>query len=445
MTDTPVDYQLVKQLQAQVADELTRAKQQRDARGERELSDADDRQMALSVITKVVQQHLASVLAAGGELPADPGLDLKLIMAIDSAIFQAGELQVLLDDVDVENIDINGCDEVFITYADHRGKIRGRPIAATDDDLIQIVQNLASYASMNARPWTPANPELDLRLPDGSRLSAVMSAAERPVVSIRRNRYPQMFLSTLVELGTIDEQLACFLRAAVQARMNIVVSGATDAGKTTLLRALINAVPPGERLITVERSLELGLRRHPELHPDVVELEEVLPDADGNGGLSIRDLVRRTRRHNPDRISVGEVMGPECVEMLSAMSQGNNGSLSTIHSRSANETFAKLATYAAQYEHLDFAVAHSLIANAVDFVVFIQKNRALGGRRCVTEVREVVGAPDGRVASSLIFGPSVVDGRAVRADEYGLTIERNRELLAAGYDDTATVFAFGGR
>lgn len=445
MSEALLDRQLVEQLRARVADELTRVKQQREARGERDLSTTDERQLALSVITKVVQRHLASVLAGGGELPADPAFDLDLIMAVNALIFEAGELQELLDDVDVENIDINGCDEVFITYADHRGKIRGRPIAATDDDLIQIVQNLASYASMNARPWTPANPELDLRLPDGSRLSAVMSAAERPVVSIRRNRYPQMFLSTLVGLGTIDDQLACFLQAAVTARMNILVSGATDAGKTGLLRALINAVGPEERLITVERSLELGLRRHPELHPDVVELEEVLPDADGNGGLTIRDLVRRTRRHNPDRISVGEVMGPECVEMMSAMSQGNNGSLSTIHSRSATDTFAKLATYAAQYEHLDFAVAHSLIANSVDFVVFIEKNRALGGRRCVTEVREVVGAPDGRVASTLIFGPSPVDGRAVRADEYALSPERNRDLLAAGYDDTATVFVFGGR
>ena len=221
MTDAPLDRQLVEQLRGRVADELTRGRQDRDARGERELSFTDERQLALSVITRVVQRHLASVLTAGGELPADPGFDLKLIMAVDASIFEAGELQELLDNVDVENIDINGCDEVFITYADHRGKVRGRPIAASDDDLIQIVQNLASYASMNARPWTPANPELDLRLPDGSRLSAVMSAAERPVVSIRRNRYPQMFLSTLVDLGTVDDQLACFLQAAVTARMNI--------------------------------------------------------------------------------------------------------------------------------------------------------------------------------------------------------------------------------
>jgi len=435
MTDTQVDYQLVTTLQGRVADEMTRAKQQRDARGERELSDADERQLAFSVITAAVQRHLASVLAAGGELPTDPGFDLKLIMAVDSAIYEAGEFQEMITDKDVENVDINGCDEVFITYADSRGKVRGLPIAASDDDLIQIVRNLASYVSMNARPFTRANPELDLRLPDGSRLSAVMSAAERPVVSIRRSRYPQMFLSTLVELGTIDEQLACFLQAAVTARMNLVVAGATDAGKTTLLRALLNVLPPMERLITVERSLELGLRRHPELHHDVVELEEVLPDSDGNGGLTIRQLVRRTRRQNPSRVCVGEVLGPEVVEMLSAMSQGNNGSLSTIHARNAADVFQKLATYGAQYEGLDFPVTHSLIASSIDFVVFIAKNRRLGGRRCVVEIVEVAGENDGRVSQSRIFVPSPVDGRAVRDPE--VPIIRSQDLAAAGYDDTA--------
>jgi Flp pilus assembly CpaF family ATPase len=359
-------------------------------------------------------------------------------------MYKAGELQELLDDPDVENIDINGCDEVWVTYADGRGKVRVGAIAATDDDLIQIVQNLAAYASMNARPFTRANPELDLRLPDGSRLSAVMAAAERPIVSIRRNRYPQMFLAKLVELGTIDDQLACFLQAAVRARMNIVVAGATDAGKTTLLRALINCIHVTERLITVERSLELGLRRHPELHQDVVELEEVLPDAEGNGGITIQELVRRTRRHNPSRVIVGEVLGPEVVEMLSAMSQGNNGSLSTVHARSANDVFAKLAQYAGQYEHVDNAVAHSLIAGAVDFVVFIGKNRRLGGRRCVTTVLEVAGAPDGRVASSPIFGRSPIDGRATRVLDVAITEERAEELADAGYDDTAAGYFYDG-
>ena len=138
-----------------------------------------------------------------------------------------------------------------------------------------------------------------------------MSAAERPVVSIRRSRYPQMFLSTLVDLGTVDDQLACFLQAAVPARMNIVIGGRDRRGEDHPAQSADQRHPtPTERLITVERSLELGLRRHPELHPDVVELEEVLPDADGNGGLSIRDLVRRTRRHNPDRVLCRRGDGP---------------------------------------------------------------------------------------------------------------------------------------
>ena len=440
-----IDHELVRLLREQAADEMTRAKQQREIRGLPELSQSDEYQLAMSAITTAVQRHLGGILAAGGELPTDAGYDMRLILAVDSAMYKAGEMQEVLDDPDVENIDINGCDEVWVTYADDRGKVRGRAIAATDDDLIQIVQNLAAYASMNARPFTRANPELDLRLPDGSRLSAVMAAAERPIVSIRRNRYPQMFLAKLVELGTIDDQLACFLQAAVQARMNIVVAGATDAGKTTLLRALINCIQAMERLITVERSLELGLRRHPELHQDVVELEEVLPDAEGHGGLTIQELVRRTRRHNPSRVIVGEVLGPEVVEMLSAMSQGNNGSLSTVHARSAKDVFAKLAQYAGQYEHVDNAVAQSLIAGAVDFVVFIAKNRHLGGRRCVTTVLEVSGAPDGRVASSPIFTRSPLDGRATRVLDVAITEERADELADAGYDDTATGYFYDGQ
>ena len=227
----PVDYELVKALRERVADEMTRVKQHREARGEPELSDSDEQQLAMSLITAAVQRHQADVLARGGELPADTGYDMRLIFAVDSAIFSAGEFTEMLEDPDIENIDINGCDEVWVTYADDRGKVRGQPIAATDEDLIGIVQNLAAYAGINARPFTRANPELDLRLPDGSRLSAVMSASERPIVSIRRNRYPQMFLHTLVALGTIDDQLACFLDAAVRARMNIVVAGATDAGE----------------------------------------------------------------------------------------------------------------------------------------------------------------------------------------------------------------------
>ncbi len=481
-----VDYALVRALQGRVADAMTRDRQRRDQRGEAALSVEDERQLALSFARDAVGVHMRALMAAGEVLP-DAGVDRRLVEAIDAAMFGAGALQALLDDPDVENVDINGCDEVWVTYADARGKTRATPVAASDEDLVDIVRTLGAYAGLNARPFSPANPELDLRLPDGSRLSAVMSASERPLVSIRRNRFPQMFLAhvpveatpstlsargahsardgsghqadsrfggpdgwgsrgpvavpqTLLELGTVDDRLAAFLQAAVTARANIVIAGATDAGKTTLLRALVNCIPAHERLITVERALELGLRRYPGLHWDVAEMEEVLPSADGGGGLSIGQLVRRTRRQNPSRVIVGEVLGPEVVEMLAAMSQGNDGSLSTLHARDAADVFSRLATYAAQHEHLAFDVTHALMGSALDLVVFVRKNPRAGGRRTVTEVLEVTGCADGRVTRSAIFTESPVDGRAVRDPEVPLL--RRAGFAEAGYDDAAYEYGY---
>ncbi len=437
MSEELLDAVLISSLQVQVADEMTAMRQRRDALGERELSKADDRQLARSLMQAAVSRHMELRMANGLELP-ESSYDERLVEALDQAIFEAGAISGLLADGLIENININGCDEVWITYADERGKVRGNPVAATDEDLIALVQTLGSYGGLNARPFTRAHPELDVRLPDGSRLSAVMSASERPCVSIRRNRFPQMSMAQLVRLGTVDEQLAAFLQGAVKARANIMIAGATDAGKTSFLRALVNCVSREERLIILERALELGIKRHPELHSDVVELEEVLPDSDGNGGLSLQRLVLRTKRMDPGRVILGEVLGPEAVETLNAMSQGNNGSLSTIHARSAEDTFSRLATYAAQYQGLPFEVTHSLIAGTIDFVVFIEKNRKFGGKRCVTRVREVSGFSAGRVDGADIFLPSPVDGRAVRSEA---AIRRSQELEDAGYNDQAAAWS----
>jgi pilus assembly protein CpaF len=451
MGEDLLDHQLVRALQEQVADAMTAHKQARESRGEPDLRRDDERQLALSLTRDAVRRHMRAQAARDGRLP-DPRYDERLIDAVDAAMYGAGRLQDLLDDPDVENIDINGPGEVWITLADGT-KRRGRPVAATDEDLIDIIRTLGAYAGRNARPFTAASPELDLRLPDGSRLSAVMRASQHPVLCIRRNRFPLLFLAeippelaslakrgstpvprTLLDLGTVTGQLAAFLTAAVRARCNLMIAGATDAGKTTLLRALVHCIPSWERLVTVERALELGVGQYAQLHPDVVELEEVLPDPDGGGGLSIGDLVRRTRRLNPSRVIVGEVLGPEVVEMLSAMSQGNDGSLSTIHARSAHDVFNRLSTYAAQHENLPFPVTNALIGNAIDYVLFIAKNPRLGGRRTVTDVLEVTGFSDGHVIRSRVFGPSPTDGRAVRDGEVPLM--RAVQLAEAGYDDT---------
>lgn len=451
MSEDMVDYQVVRALQKRVADMQMSDRRARAAQGEPERSSADEQQQAQSIIRQVVSWHMQQRLSAGEELP-DAEYDARLRAAIFAAIYGAGELQELLEDPLVENIDINGFDEVWVSYAGEDWPRRWRPVAASNEHLVSIVSNLGSYAGMNARPFSTSTPELDVRLADGSRLSAVMVATETPSVSIRRNRYPQMFLRPdiaqaatpvgkellpdLVTLGTVTPELADFLFAAVRARCNIVVGGATDAGKTTLLRALINCIDARERLITVERALELGLSHHPQLHWNVREMEEVLPDAEGKGGVNIAQLVRRTRRMNPSRVIVGEVLGPEVVEMLSAMAQGNDGSLSTIHARDAEEVFNRISTYAQQFENLTAPVSHALMAGAIDFVIFVEKNPLLGGRRCVTQVLEVSGMQGDRVGRSKLFVPSREDGRAVRDPEVAITSQRAAKLATAGFGES---------
>jgi pilus assembly protein CpaF len=451
VSDELIDYHVVRSLQKRVADLQMADRRDRAAAGAPERGTADEQQKAQSIIKQVVAWHMQERLGAGEELP-DASYDARLRAAIFAAIYGAGELQELLEDPLVENIDINGFDEVWVSYAGTDWPRPWRPVAASNEHLVSIVSNLGSYAGMNARPFSTMTPELDVRLHDGSRLSAIMVATDTPSVSIRRNRYPQMFLRRdlaeaatpngkevppdLVSQGSVTPELADFLYAAVRARQNIVVGGATDAGKTTLLRALVHCVDPRERLVTVERALELGLGRHPELHHNVREMEEVLPDGEGKGGVNIAALVRRTRRMNPSRVIVGEVLGPEVVEMLSAMAQGNDGSLSTIHARDAEEVFNRISTYAQQFENLTAQVSHSLMAGAIDFVVFVEKNPLLGGRRCVTQVLEVSGMQGERVGRNALFSPSPEDGRAVRNTEVALTSRRAAKLAAAGCGDS---------
>ncbi|HEX3827267.1 MAG TPA: ATPase, T2SS/T4P/T4SS family [Sporichthyaceae bacterium] len=432
----------VRRLQGEVGQRLAAAaRAARDAGGPR-LTGEDERQHARSVIAAVVAADSASQLRAG-QAPPSPQVEEAAAEAVFAGLFGAGRLQLLLDDPRIENVDINGADEVFVSYADGRRERVG-PVAASDAELVEQIQILASFAGLNARAFDDANPELDLRLPDGTRLSAVRRVTARPAVSLRRHRFPRVFLTDLVANGTLSEDLAQFLSAVVRARRNVMIAGETDTGKTTLLRALVNQIDPTERLCTVENSLELGLRAHPDLHPDVVELEAVPANSEGVGEVTMARLVRRTLRMNPDRVIVGEVLGPEVITMLNAMSQGNDGSLSTIHARTARGVFDRIATYARQAEErLDLDATHQLIAGgeggtgALDLVVFLRKTRPAGGdpadaavtRRFVAAVLEVTGY-DRRVQSSEIFN-SGPDGHALRNPM--VPIACLEALLAVGY------------
>ena len=270
-----VDQGLVRDMREEVADLLAQQRRDDASSGIPPMSPEDERQFARALIGRVLEQHARAEIASGRS-PMTAQEEEEVSQGIHAALFGVGRLQPLLDNKDVENIDINGYDNVFIQYADGREE-RGAPVAESDEELIELVQVLGSYSGLASRPFDSANPQLDLRLPDGSRLSAVMEVCSRPSISVRRARLDRVGLEELVGLGSITPRLAAFCSAAVRARKNIMIAGATNAGKTTFLRALANEIPPEERLITVERALELGLGEFADLHPNVVAFEEHLP------------------------------------------------------------------------------------------------------------------------------------------------------------------------
>src|ERR1700742_2676759 len=400
-----MDHSVVKRLRGEVGDRLAEQRRLDAATGIPPMSGEDERQFARALISQVLEEYARGEITSGRS-PLNAQDEEELAEAIHAALFGGARVQPLLEDQQIENIDINGCDRVFIGYADGR-EVMAQPVAESDEELVELIQVLAAYSGLSSRPFDTANPHLDLRLPDGSRLSAVMDVTLRPAISIRRARMGKVFLADLVGNQTMSPEVASFLAAAVAARKNIMIAGATNAGKTTLLRALANQIPGTERLITVERALELGLDQFPELHPNVVAFEERLPNSEGQGAIQMSELVRRSLRMNPSRVIVGEVLGDEIVTMLNAMSQGNDGSLSTIHANSSLEVFNRICTYAIQSaERLPSDAAMMLIAGAIDFVIFVERrneyNDGGGLRRIVTSVREVNGV-DGRGLSSEIF------------------------------------------
>jgi Flp pilus assembly CpaF family ATPase len=259
-----------------------------------------------------------------------------------------------------------------------------------------------------------------------------MSVSARPSISIRRHRLQKVTLADLVGLGTLTEEAADFLRAVTLARHNVVIAGGTNGGKTTLLRAIASEIDPRERIITIEKAFELGLRDDSTRHPNAVALESRPPNSEGGGEITMAQLVKRTLRQNPDRVIVGEVLGDEIVPMLNAMSQGNDGGLSTIHADSARETFARISSYAQQADRLPRHVVHEMISGAIDFVVFISRDRTGGGRRIRT-ILEINGYDEQiGVSASEIFttDPS---GDAVR--NVDVPVQRAAGLTECGWDD----------
>ena len=400
---------MVERLRARVLAGLSERQRADSGAGRRSLRGADEQALGRKLIADALDAEAADALAAGRPV-RDPEEDDALAQAVFDALFRLDRLQRLLDDPSIENINANGCDEVWVRYADGRRE-RVDPIAASDEELIELVRNVGARLGIGERRFDLGSPRLSLQLPDGSRLFAVMAVCARPALSIRRHRYLKVSCDELVGMGTLDVDLRELLRCVMLARKSCVICGGTGAGKTTLLRAMAADIPPWERLVTIEDSLELGLERFPELHPDVVALEAREPNLEGEGGIGLAELVRWALRLSPDRVIVGESRGQEVLALLNAMSQGTDGSMTTIHASSSKGVFSKLATYAIQApERLPLEATNLLVANAVDFVIFIAQDPA--GRRFVSSVREVVDADGAMVVSNEVFRPGP-DGRAV--------------------------------
>ncbi len=421
--------QLVDVLREQVASRMAGYAQAREEAGLPAEDAEQRRQVVRRLLAEELNAHAAAQLAAG--CPAlDAVAEERVEQAVLGALFGMGPLEALLADERVENIAVNGADVVWVRYA-NGAKRRAAPVAASDEELVELIRQVAARAGLEERRFDRAVPRLNMCLPDGSRLFAVMAVTGRVSLSIRRHRYRAATMTDLVNLGVCDQALGDFLAALVRARRNVIVAGGTNVGKTTVLRALASAIPPHERLVTIEDTFELGLDADREAHPDVVAMQAREANIEGEGAVDQAELVRWGLRMSPDRVIVGEIRGAEVVPMCNAMSQGNDGSLSTIHASTSKGVFTKLAAYAAQApERLSLEATNLLIASAVHFVVHLGWDAE--GRRAIDSVREIIDADGAQVISNEVYRPGP-DGRATPGAP--LRSETLADLVAAGMDE----------
>ena len=305
-----------------------------------------------------------------------------------------GPIQSLLEDEDISEVMVNGPKKVFV---EKKGKLTKSAVTFDDDDhVLRVIDRIILPLGRRVDADTPT---VDARLPDGSRVNAVIQpvSIDGPCITIRKFRKDKLTIQQLIDYGSLNSQMAEFIRACVLAHLNIVISGGTGSGKTTLLNVLSSFIPEEERIITIEDAAELQLQQD-----HVLRMETKVANIDGTGAVTIRDLVRNSLRMRPDRIVVGEVRGGEALDMLQAMNTGHDGSLTTLHANSPRDALSRFETMVLMAGmDLPLKVVRQQISSAVDLI--IQQTRLKDGSRKVTAITEVVGMEGDTVVLTDVF------------------------------------------
>jgi pilus assembly protein CpaF len=318
----------------------------------------------------------------------------RLIDEVLDETFGFGPLEVLLKDPTISDILINGPNKI---YVERRGKMEKSDVRFRDNDhLLQIIDRIVSKVG---RRVDETSPMVDARLPDGSRVNAIISplSLDGASVSIRRFGANPLKLEDLLNYKAFTPEMAMLMEACIKARLNILISGGTGCGKTTLLNTLSSFIPSDERIVTIEDAAELQLQQD-----HVVRLETRPPNIEGKGAVNTRDLVRNALRMRPERIIIGECRGGESLDMLQAMNTGHAGSMTTLHANTPRDAQARLETMIMMAGmELPIKAMRQQIASAVD--VIIQANRLQGGPRKITSITEVMNMEQDMIIMQDIF------------------------------------------